>query len=1097
MLPKNYRVRPVTILTWLLAIGVIWLNGLPISAIARVAAAPAPSVAQAPAAEYPKQLFSTGKNSGGKPQASLSPAGGLSQAVSTNRRGRAGANDPLAAQAWFYGQRAMPGQTIPISALNRAFQQRSQIPSTPATNANNFVLSSVNPLSPTWAALGPAPTSVADPVNIGPYGYVTGRITALAYDATSSGTLYAGSAEGGLWKSTNGGATWLPLLDSQLSLAVGALALDPSNPQTIYVATGEANYYLDSYYSVGILKSTNGGASWSRLGQSTFGGNLTGNTKGTHIAKVAVDPNNTSHLLVAADSGLWLSTDGGTTWNRQLGSASDGTSAITDLAIDSATNPSTVYASWGYYGGNSANGIYKSTSGGSSFSKLTLPASASDGTTLGRLTLALAPSDHNRLYLMAAAPVPTGAQSPSLGVWTTSNGGTSWQQVSAAFTGIAGSGPDLLGDDTGVLPSTEHGTYSMVLAVDPAISTTVYAGGINLFKSTDGGQNFTDITNVYVTSNPTPHPDQHALIFYGSASPRAFYLGNDGGVFGSTNGGTNWLNNNGNLAITHFYAGATTKDFTATPVVWGGAQGNGTQKYSGVVTWTETLGGNGGYTAIDPNNSSTVYGEQAYLNIYKSTDGGVNWNPATGGINVAERSLYVAPFVMDTTNPQRLLAGTDHLYETLDGAQSWHALSTFSLAADNSQPFGAISAIGVAPSLTSTIYVGTGDGKLWRTANNGLAWTEITTGTVGTSGRYVTQLSVYPTDPQDVVVSFSGFANATGTGSGTHLYRSLDGGTAWTDISTGLPDSPANSVLRNPTHANVLYLGSDTGFFYTLNSNSGAATTWTQYQGGLPNVVIDQLFTDANFTTFVAATHGRSMFTLATASVPTGDCDPLTVTSNTDNGTGATCGTLSYAINQAKTAIQPVAITFSATAVTLTGPLPTISNTSGVTVTITGGCSSVNGRGVPGVHLSAGSGAGAVGLTLNSKIVVNGLGITGFSSYAIDVQGDNNQLTCNWLGTADGLTAAANGGGVRLGTVGGLAANNNFLGLAGLAESGNLISGNSGHGVLVNKGTGNKAYYNYIGYQKDGVSLLKNGNAALFVVSGGQLILGVGNRLHN
>jgi photosystem II stability/assembly factor-like uncharacterized protein len=214
---------------------------------------------------------------------------------------------------------------------------------------------------------------------------------------------------------------------------------------------------------------------------------------------------------------------------------------------------------------------------------------------------------------------------------------------------------------------------------------------------------------------------------------------------------------------------------------------------------------------------------------------------------------------MDPTNPNHLLAGTDHLYETTDGATSWTEKSP-SLAASTStsNPFGAISALAIAPTdPNNTFYVGTGDGKIWVTTNDGGSWTDITAGTVGTTGpfgRYVTALAVNPTNASDVDVAFSGFSGATGG----HVYNSTNGGKTWSDFSTGLPDTPVNAIVRDPTNAPVRYLGTDVGFFFTTDGGA----SWQQDQTGLPNTSINQLFTDKNFTTFVAATHGRGMFTL-------------------------------------------------------------------------------------------------------------------------------------------------------------------------------------------------------------------------------------------
>lgn len=928
-----------------------------------------------------------------------------------------------AEQQWFYGQRAQPRKTTPAGAAVRALQQAASIPEyTPSGTGPHTAA-----LTP-WTSVGPAPTNP----NNG-WGSTSGRVTALAYDGANH-ILYAGGAAGGVWKSANNGATWTPLTDTQPSLAIGALAIDPSNPQIIYAGTGEANYNIDGYYADGILKSTDGGATWTVLAQETFG-------QYSHISTIVVDPRNTQHVLVAGDMGVWLSTDGGASWQVAMNCMNVGgnciTPDVTDLVVDSATNPSTVYAAVGYpFGGSGGfagtlgalNGIYKSTDGGAFFSSVPVGTGYPTGDSIGRIALARGNANHRLLYMTASDPATTA----SLGVWSSTNAGATWTQVAKAQS--AG-GPDLFGNDTN--HAEQQGWYDMFLAVDPANDASLYVGGINIFHSADGGHTWADLTHVYNALGPTVHPDQHTIAFSGAGAPSPFFVGNDGGVYGSTTGGSSWNDNNGNLAITEFYGGSTTAALGANTVIWGGSQDNGTQKYTGNPVWTQEIGGDGTLTANDPSNPNIAYQEYPGLGVNKTTDGGATWFPATTGINPNHTDFaeWVAPMVMDPTNPNRLLAGTNYLYETTNGAASWTRISSTSLS-----PFAAISAIAIARSAPRTIYVGTGDGKLWVTTNDGGTWTDRTAGTVGALGYFVTALAVSPTNPLDVVVTFSGF---DGAGNGGHVYRSANGGATWQDVSTSLPDTPVSSVLRNPTNPGIFYLGTDSGFFFTTNGGAG----WKRYQLGLPTAPIDQLFADGSFSTFVLATHGRGMFTLPTSALGgQGTTYYVAPTGNDGNACLAAtspCATIGAALGKANSG-DTISIAAGTYAENLTiskditllgaGPTQTIidANYTGTAVTIPGGVVAIS-----GVAIRNGNGA------THCPDVTCGGGIYNAGTLTLS----NSALSNN---SADYGGAIFNQGLLRASTVtfsgnnatfGGGAIDNGYNG--GITMTGSTLSGNS------------------------------------------------------
>jgi len=305
-------------------------------------------------------------------------------------------------------------------------------------------------------------------------------------------------------------------------------------------------------------------------------------------------------------------------------------------------------------------------------------------------------------------------------------------------------------------------------------------------------------------------------------------------------------------------------------------------------------------------------------------------------------------------------------------------------------------------------------------------------------------------------------------------------------------DSFGNLVVG----ANVTFTAPNSGASGTFPGSQLTAQATTDSSGKATspiftaNATAGAYIVTATVNGFAGA--GTAQFHLTNSS--TGCLNTYTVIINTDNGAGD-CGTLSYAINQAKASTQPITISFSVSQIDVSGALPPVNNLNGVTVKLDGGCTTTNGRGVPGVWLKANAGLSLPGLKLINKTTIRGLKFTGFGDYAINVQGSNNNIVCNWIGTSNGTTATANGGGIQLGTVGGPSANNNSIGLTNDPSSGNLISGNTASGVLVNKGTNNQMYNTWIGLQNDGLTLLRNGDTALKILVGGQLKLYQGNRV--
>jgi hypothetical protein len=400
---------------------------------------------------------------------------------------------PLLRYRYFYEQRAYPNQTIPPGAMARARQEHEQRFG-PLQQAPGFDQTQWTSIGPT---LIPLPRNPIDP-NFGII--ASGRITAIAIDPTNASTIYIGGAAGGVWKTEDGGATWRALTDKQCSLAMGSIAIDPSNNKVIYAGTGELNFGADNYYGCGLLKSTDGGVTWTQMGASVF---APANNPGAKISKVAIAG---STLMVASDFGLFRSIDGGSSF----GAAPVLAGTVTDLVIDPVT-PTTMYAAIGNIFGDNSNGVYKSTQGGVAGSWLRI----STGfprfpiAPVGRIALAIAPSAPVTVYAAVAQTVEAGGA--LLGLFKTTNVAGDWAPLAATGASCA-----------------SQCWYDIYVAVDPSNANTVYFGGFSLYKSINGGASFQDIGSGQCSEGvciPPIHVDQHAFAF----APGTIYAGNDGG----------------------------------------------------------------------------------------------------------------------------------------------------------------------------------------------------------------------------------------------------------------------------------------------------------------------------------------------------------------------------------------------------------------------------------------------------------------------------------------------------------------------------------------------------------------------------------------
>jgi photosystem II stability/assembly factor-like uncharacterized protein len=680
-----------------------------------------------------------------------------------------------------------------------------------------------NIFSHRWEELGPAP--------IGGTGAYTGRVSAIGVSAGNPELYYVGGADGGVWKSLDGGTSWSPLTDHLPTTAIGAIAVDPTNDQVVYAGSGEANFANHSRYGLGLYKATDGGENWEVLAADIFSGRC--------FSRIVIDPTNTSILyasithagglpsfdfnIAAARGhggaqlplGVWKSLDGGNTWS-QLTNGLPGDLSATDLVMDTA-NAAVLYAGIGHIFGDSRNGIYKSTNGGSAWNKL---GGGLPNTDVGRISLAVTPANPNRIYAsIVLACDATGGGASSLSVYRSDDSGLSWMSKYPGSIHAA------------------YGWYLNVIAVSPSNPDIAFVGGLNLYRTIDGGDSWTDVTGIQ-------HVDFHALIF--DAQERLL-SGNDGGVYRSSDLGNQWTVLNNGLGIVQFYAGISV-DPNDPSTIYGGSQDNGTIKKIGSEKddWIRIWGGDGGCTGIKPDDSSIVFAEhQQTGNLFKSNNYGLNLTRSAAGINVTDPNCFVPPYDFDPGNPDHMYYATHRFYKSTDTGDSWAVISN-DLTGGNG---AAVRGFAIAPSDSSIIYAGTNDGRVLVSFDGGINW-ELRLIDIPGWPRIMRQFAVDPSNHLTAFLAVSFFGV-------NQILMTRDGGINWLSMDNNLSDIPVNTICLDPRYGSeVLYIGTDAGIY---RSGDGG-NTWELYGQGLPNCAVNDMKIDAANNHLIIATQGRGMW---------------------------------------------------------------------------------------------------------------------------------------------------------------------------------------------------------------------------------------------
>jgi hypothetical protein len=773
-------------------------------------------------------------------------------------------DEPAKAQEFFALKRRFPGDAaVPVELYRPALERMRQMP--------RYSTRQGSPLPP-QSAMDPSDIAAAALgawTGLGP-GNIGGRTRAMLIHPTTPTTMYAAGVAGGVWKTTNAGASWAPLADLMSNLAVSSMAMDPVNPAVIYAGTGEGYFNIDGVRGAGIFKTTDEGTTWSQLAN-------TNNSNFYYVNKIVVSPNNALRIYAATRTGVWRSIDGGTTWAQVLNAAA--ANGCLDLAIRTDMVTDTMFASCGTF--VQAQILRNTDAGGDGVWQPVFTE-----TQMGRTSLAIAPSNQTTIYALSASIDSTSQYYHGLhALFRSTDSGTTWTaQVRNtdstklntvlltnpvyAFAAQCGFGANQF---------FNQGWYDNVIAVDPTDPNRIWAGGIDLMRSDDGGMNW-GLASYWWSSPVNPHyahADQHAIVFhpqYDGMTNATMFVGNDGGLFRTDNAraatavgptapcnvsntAVSWTTLNNSYGVTQFYNGLP---YPGGTTYFGGTQDNGTLRgtdAAGSNAWSTILGGDGGYVALDPADTNILYAENFGLSIQKSTNGGASWSSATSGI-ADSGFLFIAPFTMDPSAAVTLWTGGYYIWRTINGAASWTQASA--ITAGN----GSVSAIAVAPTNSNNVLAGMSDGYIHRT-DIGLSTTSLTVWpVVQPRPGYVSSLNFDPVNASVAYATYSTFG-------GTHVWRSADAGASWTGIDglglTGIPDIPVHSIVVDPANTSRLYVGTDLGVFV---SRDGGAT-WAVENTGFANVITESLSVGnvAGMPNIFAFTHGRGAWRVPTADV--------------------------------------------------------------------------------------------------------------------------------------------------------------------------------------------------------------------------------------
>ncbi len=627
---------------------------------------------------------------------------------------------------------------------------------------------------------------------LGPYGFISsygiGRVNVVAYDPNNHDVLWLGAPAGGLWKSTDRGESWTAYSKDFRMMGISDIAIDPDNTDIIYVATGDRD--AGDTYTYGLMKTVDGGATWTKLNMQNV----------NKITRVLISPESTQTLVVATNTGIFKSTDGGNSWNKTFSGK-----YIKHMEYKPG-DFNYIYAT-DYSYGNANSKFYRSIDAAESFETINIDSLPS---TVGRIAIGVTKAAPDKVFLLAGINNSGWDSNDFEGIYVSEDSGLTFSQVEVS------SPPDM----------GSQSWYDWTFGVSPENPKVLYAGGVNAYKSNNGGVSWNRMSN---WNGDHFHVDHHYLGF--QPGTNVLFVGNDGGVYYSDNKGNTWHSLNEYLSITQYYKISSASNNPE--LIIGGSQDNGTHMLD-ITGWTRVMGGDGMDCLIDYSNSNNVFAsyQQGYLR--KSINKGNNFHDMLNPSITNEAGAWVTPFVMDPVESKIMYAGFESIWKSIDKGDNWENISGPLYEGET------IRGIAVAPSDNNYIYAFYLD-KIFKSTDKGETWNEINK----PNGNTIREIAISPRDKDKLWIAVN-----------RDVFMSTDGGGSWINIDGTLPKVPMTSVVAQDNDLESVYLGTYIGVFYTDNT----MTDWIPFNDGLPPVRIGELEIDRQFGKLRAGTFGRGMW---------------------------------------------------------------------------------------------------------------------------------------------------------------------------------------------------------------------------------------------